>query len=181
MGDLCFPKVRECPQPPVTLPDPYPSVRITQPEPECACSLLSALAGQDGEITTVYDYFYQYWKLTGVYDELAYTLIRIVHVEVVHLRVLGNLIVQMGGNPKCVYPTRKGFRPWTGTMVEYLENVEQMLAFDVRHERATYQLYADHAKMVKDEQASLLLTRLAQDEELHYRLFETYLSRLVHD
>ena len=181
MSELCFPVAAPKPQPPVALPDPYPRVRITQADPACACSLLTALAGRDGEMTTIYEYLYQHWMLTSVYEELAYTLIRMVHVEIVHLQLLGGLIVQLGGNPRCMYPTRKGFRPWTGSMVDYARSVREVLEFDIRHEQATLEAYEHHANIVQDSCASTLLLRLAQDERLHKRILETYLSRLEHD
>ncbi len=66
-------------------------------------------------------------------------------------------------------------------MVDYARSVREVLEFDIRHEQATLEAYEHHANIVQDNCASTLLLRLAQDERLHKRLLETYLSRLEHD
>ena len=94
------------------------------------------------------------------------------------MRILGRLIVLLGGSPRFFsYPPGRVL-PWNGKMVNYDKDIRHILAADISDEELAYQAYTQQAKTTKDEKVAANLTRMAQDEKLHKAVFEKFLQDL---
>lgn len=96
---------------PVAAPEPYPPPRVEGPNPVYARLLIEDISSAKGELTTICQYLYQSWIPEEGCEELAETLLRIAETEMRHLHLLGELIVQLGGDPKFCIPVPLGGIP----------------------------------------------------------------------
>ena len=135
-------------------------------------------ASAKSEMTAIYQYLYQHWFLRDQHRDLSRLLMGISKVEMMHLDILGELVVLLGGNPKsqavcdnrCVY--------WHGGMVNYSTDVRSMLLADLAAEQAAVERYTLHSNIIKDPYVAAVLGILAEDEKVHVRLFTEYLATL---
>lgn len=162
----------------VTYPADYPPVEVSGPNLKLARLLNNDLAAVKSETTAIHQYLYQAWMLEGSRTELSTTLSDIARVEMHHMRILGRLIVLLGGSPRFFsYPPGRVL-PWNGKMVNYDKDIRHILAADISDEELAYQAYTQQAKTTKDEKVAANLTRIAQDEKLHKAVFEKFLQDL---
>lgn len=162
----------------VAAPGSYPPIQVIGPNRKYADMILQDIAAAKGEMTTVYQYFYQNWCLEEIDPDLALLLNRIAQVEIKHLDLLGRLVVLLGANPVCL--SRPGNRnsAWNGNMINYHHGEKFLLSYNIRLEQSTLNNYIAQARMIKDPYICDLLNRIAQDEELHRDLFTEYLEFL---
>ncbi len=162
----------------VTYPADYPPVEVSGPNLRLARLLNNDLAAVKSETTAIHQYLYQAWILGESRPELSATLSDIARVEMHHMRILGQLIVLLGGSPRFFsYPSGRVL-PWNGKMINYDKDIRHILTADICDEELAYQAYTQQAKTIKDEKAAANLTRIAQDEKLHKAVFEKFLQDL---
>ena len=157
---------------------PYPDLKVSERNCMYAQLLMQDFSASKGEDTAIHQYLYQAWTLRESYPEIYNTLMCISKVEMYHLNVLGNLITMLGGNPKYMCYHQNYTVVWNGNMVNYNHNVKQILLYDIALELYAFDSYTAHAKAIKDENVSAMLSRLALDEHLHMEMFQNCLEKL---
>lgn len=161
----------------VAAAEPYPPIKAERPNPHYALLLSGNLASSKGEMTAIYRYLYQSWRMGEEQPELQKLMQRVAKVEMRHLDILGQLIELLGGDPRCMSCGRHSPVPWNGSMVHYSKGLKQMLNRNVVAEQSAADSYLKHAKMIEDPYVSAMLRRIAKDELLHRDIFSQYLEQ----
>lgn len=160
----------------VTAPTPYPPIEVEGRNPRYACMLQQDIASARGEMTAIYQYLYQGWVAQRGDPELAQTLMRIAGVEMHHLRVLGELVVLLGGDPRC--SGQNGSFPWNGNLIFYHRDISSFLRYNISLEQSAVNAYTMQSGQIRDPFVSAQLSRFAEDERIHRDIFKGFLSRL---
>ena len=166
------------PKRPVKVDAPYPPLTVEGPNRQYARMLTMDLASDKSEMTAITQYLYQGWELKKEYAEISDTLMRIAQVEIHHLDMLGQLIVLLGGDPRFLAPRNNRLMPWNGNMVFYSRMVKPMLENSLQKELSAAEGYLRQAQLIHDEHLSLILKRIAMDEELHVKILQQYCNSL---
>lgn len=164
---------------PVSAATPYPELKVEGRNSHYAHILTCDLASSTGEMTAVYQYLYQHWILDENDSDITQTLVRIAEVEMRHLDMLGRLIEMLGGNPKCeaIHGYKRFF--WQGSMVNYNQQLPVLLKSNIYLERSAVHDYLEQADFIEDHYVSAVLARIAEDEEIHYAIFQDFLADYI--
>ncbi len=156
----------------------YPSVQVERKNPFWADQLSQALAGEKSEMTAVYQYLYQHWILEQQGNDFARILWRISLVEMRHLEILGQLILALGGDPRCWKIEKRRATYWRGDFSDYTQDLIAMLRANLTAEEGAVKFYRELAILGEDKNIKAILRQFAADEELHARIFRDYLEQL---
>ena len=168
-------KPPEAPAPLYACSEPYPPLKVEQPNPHYAQILKNSLASSKSETTAVMQYTYQSWVLAAEFSEIADTMRHISMVEMHHLQMLGRLIDLLGGTPSYCCVQRNRQFPWNATMVFYGRMVRQMMQNNIAGEQEAIRQYRKQIQIIQDCHIQEILKRIILDEELHIELFKKYL------
>lgn len=161
----------------VTASLPYPPLKCEKENTLYASLLMIDMASAGGEMTAIYQYLYENWVLNEKMSLYAQLMLKIAKVEMHHLNMLGDLIQQLGGDPKCQTMANDKSTPWNGTFINYSKELNTMLCGNIMGERAAYNTYQTHANQIKDPFVSAVLRRIAEDEKVHYQLFNQMINK----
>lgn len=164
----------ECP--PLRASSPYPSPEVTAQNPRYALLLRQAISSAKSEMTSVLQYVYQSWRLKPDDAKLAALFAGLAGVEMHHLQLLGELVVLLGGDPRCTAPSCGC--PWNGNMICYTGNPASFLRQNAAAEQGAYDTYLSLARQLEDSKIQPLLLRLSEDEALHRDLLLERLEQL---
>ena len=156
-----------------TLNLPYPTTETGCLNTCCAKMLLPDLAG---ESTAVNQYLYQHWLLIKCYPELSELLACVAKTEMKHMGMIGEVIVNFGGDPRlgtCVGPI---FSPWCSCSVNHTADVQKMLCVNIEGEKKAIADYRCRQCQIDNECVKALLGRIILDEQHHIELFEDILK-----
>lgn len=153
---------------------PYPPIKVEEPNLKYACLLQADEASDKSEFTSISQYVYQSWIFQACYKEIAHGIIKIAEVEMHHLDMLGKLIILLGGEPKL----QSGYRIWNGNMVNYTVSPVNMLKSSIMLEVAAIETYEKQINYIKDKYIVDILKRIVEDEQIHLKIFNNYLSEL---
>ncbi len=156
---------------------PYPSARAEGCNPAYARIVLESFGGAEGELTAITTYTYQDIELGESYQEVAETLHGIAIVEMRHLRMLGDLVKSLGGDPVFGAYQRRHLQFWDGGNVNYTKTLGDLLLADIRMEEAAIFGYRQAAERIEDDAVCAVLERIALDEEVHLALLKELLER----
>jgi len=151
---------------------PYPEITPTT-DLRTARMLLDDFAGQDSELSGINQYVYQH-LVTGEYEELSKVLKGIALVEMKHFEMLGDAIVNLGGDP--VFTSSRG-RPWTALYLKYIKNPKLIILMNIQGEKTGIKGYRQSIEMTNNTQVKKLLERIILDEELHLQILEKMLAK----
>ena len=140
-------KPPEAPAPLYACSEPYPPIKVEQPNPHYAQILKNSLASSKSETTAV------------------------MH----HLQMLGRLIDLLGGTPSYCCVQRNRQFPWNATMVFYGRMVRQMMQNNIAGEQEAIRQYRKQIQIIQDCHIQEIIKRIILDEELHIELFKKYL------
>ena len=171
-------KPNDIPRIPVQASPPYPPITVEGRNISYAQILSSDFAGSKGEMSAIYQYIYQSWILQEQHPLISETLLRIAKVEMQHLNILGQLTIKLGGNPKCQFIQNRRSIVWNGSMVNYTQNLQEMLKANMADEQYAADMYMRHATMIQDGDISALLARLSLDELQHKSIVEGFLEQI---
>lgn len=152
------------------------------PKIEGRCDIYDALcmmgdyAGKQSETTAIMQYTYQHYVTNGVNEEVSETLRGIAMVEMMHHELFGEAIVACGGTP--YLGTTREF--WTGRSVNYAKDVKTLLADDILGEKIAIEGYRKTLVCLQNESLKRLISRIIEDEQVHIKLLENLLERLIH-
>ena len=151
---------------------PYPEV-TGSPDPQTVAMLKEDYAGANGELTAITGYVFQSGRTTEN-DSYANAILQIAIVEMMHLDMLGDAIVALGGNPTF----DDGRQYWTAANVNYASDIRGMVLANIQAETEAIETYAQHAAATNNPSIRALLLRIREDEKLHLRFFEELLATL---
>lgn len=156
---------------------PYPAP--TLPEGASGQAFLARLhgmaSGREGELTTICSYLYNALccrrmgeeRLAGIFDAVART-------EMVHLRLLGEMILCCGGDPAYFAPGSGHKIWWSGSFVPYSRDPARMVRTALAGEQAACAAYRALLPSLPAE-ARPCIERILADEQHHVELFRSCL------
>jgi bacterioferritin len=160
------------------LADPYPEIRVAAKNPYYAQIILDDYAGKVSETTAIMQYIHHHMEMEKIpsWQEVSDLEEGISIVEMLHLEMLGQIIVNLGASP-CYYDGRQ--QPWTPEYIAYhnFDPCAQLRA-DIQSEHEAIRQYQAHIQMIQDPFIQAVLTRIIKDEEFHIKLFSEKLMKL---
>ena len=151
---------------------PYPTVTVECPNHYYASLLLDDYASMDSEYTAISQYVFGH-ILAGD-PEVADTFLGIGIVEMTHLDMLADVILDLGVYPKFVGGEGE---IWNSNFVPYGISTINRLELAIKGEYGAIEQYRDHICKIKDEEICALLERIILDEELHIKIFKHLLEK----
>lgn len=161
----------------VTAQQPFPTLAVTEPNRRYASILLQDIASAHGELTAITQYLYQHWVMEPLDPDFAKLLERIAVVEMHHLDMLGRLVVLLGGNPLLRTNPCNCNSAWNSNLLQYRGSYKQILTMNIAAELGAFKEYTAQAELIRDPLVSAVLLRIAQDEEVHCRIFRSLLEQ----
>lgn len=152
---------------------PYPEIVGATFSPETVAILRNLYASRISEFTAIASYSYQSRVIGEHNPEITKLLEGVAVTEMRHLELLGEAIVEFGGDP--VYANSRG-QFWSGIFVDRDKNVCKILKNNIRGETGAVAEYSMAATRVKNQSLANLLLRIAEDEQHHKELFEKALA-----
>ena len=151
---------------------PYPEVKGGK-DAQAVALLKEDYAGMQGELTAVAQYVFQNGRASDN-ETFANSVLQIAIVEMMHLDMLGDAIVALGGEPE--FDDGKYF--WNAGYVNYSKGYADMLKADIAAEKTAIENYLKHAAAIKNDTVKALLERIVVDERLHLRFFTEELGKI---
>ncbi|MCL2810844.1 MAG: manganese catalase family protein [Clostridia bacterium] len=151
---------------------PYPEVG-GPPDADTVEMLKQDYAGSAGELSGITQYVYQSIA-AGAKSEnesFANALLQIAIVEMMHLDMLGDAIVTLGGDPRF----SDGQRYWSASDIDYSTSFEDMVRANIEAEQDAIANYKKHASLTGNKMVRDFLLRIAEDEKLHLHFFRKLL------
>lgn len=158
------------------LPQPYPMARANAANERYARIIRNSFAGRESALTAMMNYLYQSIRFGECADDLREMLAAIAQCKMFHLRLLGELLMSLGGDPKyfyCMPPNANSGTWWTAqpAIVTYSKILGDALKADIQAEKASIEEHKNAANYVDDEGVRALLKRIVMDEEYHLKIF----------
>ncbi|MFI3226200.1 MAG: ferritin-like domain-containing protein [Clostridia bacterium] len=154
------------------LDTPYPSQEGVIPNRRDLQLILKDYSGIVSEFTAISQYFYNHLFANYSQNEkIGQILLQIAIAEMTHLNVLGELVINLGGDPKLVFPRECSFNWWNGGIVTYKKEIKPILKSAILLEQQTIECYTYHAKIASQQIVSDVLLRIVEDENLHLKTF----------
>lgn len=157
---------------------PYPTIQVSERNPKYAQIVMTYLASQNSELTSVTQYCYQNWILLAKHPKLAKDLSGIAKVEMHHIDILGQTALLLGGDPHFVYPAARRYQHWNSYFLSSVKTPKEILKLDIESEHNTIQAYMTQAEKITDPQLAAIFKRLSLDEEVHLQLFRKHLETI---
>ena len=151
---------------------PYPKVEIDSYNKYYASLLMDDYASIDSEYTAISQYVFGH-ILAGD-QEVADTFLGIGIVEMTHLDMLGDVILDLGVYPK--FRSGDG-EVWNSNFVPYGNSTRERLELAIKAEYGAIAQYREHICKIKDKEIDALLERIILDEELHIKIFKKLLEQ----
>jgi bacterioferritin len=157
-------------------PSPYPEIRVQCPNLQYAELLQDDYAGVVSEFTAISQYLYHHFFFQSFNPKLGELLENVSISEMLHMEILAELIIKLGGNPliRGSYSTSGNF--WTGRYIYYGTNLCEQLTADIEAEYKAIEEYQKHIRSIADPYIQAILHRIILDEKVHIRLFQEALN-----
>ena len=155
--------------------EPYPEITNAYPSMYEVKLIKWQTASRDSEMSAVTTYMYQSYILQDEYPAVADALKQIAIVEMTHLDLLSEAIVDFGGNPNL---TDGRGNVWTGRNVLQLRNPREILLADIRAEEKAIRDYQIAASKTCNASLAALFERIIIDEQDHIIILNELLRML---
>jgi bacterioferritin len=157
--------------------EPYPEIKPAKRSKMAVDLLLEDYSGNVSELTATLQYMYHNFVEKPANENLANLLEKTAIVEMIHMEVLADAIIALGGKP--IYKTGDYFNPkyWSSDLVVYGKNLEDRLKSDLDSEYKAIRKYREHISRIDDPNIQALLKRIILDEEVHVALFKDALKK----
>ena len=149
---------------------PYPEVCIDKKNKCYAALLLDNYASCVSEYTAIAQYVYAH--LVTCNECIQDVFLGIAQVEMCHLALLGDVIVDLGVRPKFVSGCGE---TWCSSFVPYGCSTEERLKLAINSEYQAILQYQKHIVKIKNCSIEALLERIILDEKLHVKIFKELL------
>lgn len=152
-------------------PSPYPEIKVLGPNLCYACILMDDYAGTVSEFTAISQYLYHHFFFENIDKELGDLLENVAVTEMLHMEMLADIIIKLGGNPiiRGSYSTLGNF--WNGSFIHYGTQLCDQLKADIDSEYKAIYAYEKHIHMICDPFIQAVLQRIILDEKVHISLF----------
>jgi bacterioferritin len=150
---------------------PYPKVEIKCFNAYYASLLMDDYASNNSEYTAISQYVFAH-ILAGE-KNIADTFLGIGIVEMDHLDMLADVILDLGVYPKFVSGDGE---VWNSRFVPYGNSTKERLELAIKGEYAAIDQYREHICKIKDKEINELLERIILDEQLHIKIFKKLLE-----
>lgn len=161
----------------VTVNIPYPSIEILRKDTNFAYKLFHIYAGNISELTATSQYSFQSFYLKE-YKDLSNILEQISKVEMHHLKILANLILELGLTPYYVtYGCGNKPITWNSDFVDYTTDYRDMLLSNINSEINAIRDYNKLINETTDSNIRKILKRIIMDEERHIEIFRELLRQ----
>ena len=149
--------------------DPYPKIENIKQDYRFGKMLYDSYAGSYGELTAITQYVYE--NITNEENkELRNVLMRVAMDEMHHLKILGDLLVELGFIP---YYMGSRNNKWCSDRVKYkFSSVEEMMKYNIQTEKMAIKEYERLIENTEDKCIKDILSRIIKDEENHIRIFK---------
>lgn len=159
------------------LPEPYPQIKLDKGDKKYIKLVYQDYASRDGEMTAVNQYVHSHFTIPEK-DEISKQITDafkgIAIIEMFHLELLGELINDLGGDPKFV--NGKDI-PWKSSFIPYGRNLKEKLKNAILSEETAIKNYENHIKLIESKEIKRLYKRIILDEKLHLEIFEKLLKK----
>ena len=139
--------------------------------------LQCAYSAGSSELTSIHQYIYHSITAEQESPELSHTLKGIALVELHHLHLLGQCIMQLGLLPTFGYYQGTRRARWNSGFVQYARNPKGVIGLCIQTELQAVEYYRSAIERIADEQVAALLYRIIEDEEEHIRILENLLEK----
>lgn len=159
---------------------PYPEIRVQGENIRLAQQLSAVFGGGSGEFGVISEYVYQSIIFKDSFPDYSAVLMKIAKVEMHHLYMVGEIIKKLGGQP--IYGWYSGGEPryWSGSSVNYGDDLAAALLYDLNGEQKAYSSYVSLARQSGDRYVFAALTRIALDEMIHASILKSLINKLRH-
>ena len=134
--------------------------------------LKNLLSGRFGELTGIHTYLYQNLISNGTNQNLANALNELSLEELLHANLLGNAIVNFGGNPR--FSNGQGTF-WSGRNINYETNQNTFLRNNILREQRAIQNYQDAINRITNQSLKQLLGEIIADKNRHIQVLQSYI------
>ena len=162
---------------PITVDLPYPEIKISEKNKSYANVLTQDYCGSVSEMSAIVQYIYNENRMMVEHCPIAKTVLGIAMAEMMHLQMLGQLIILLGGDIDFTIRQRNGARKmWTPEYIETSECINNMLCRSMEEERNAITQYRKHIHMINDDCINKVLERIILDEEYHIMILKSLMS-----
>lgn len=148
---------------------PYPKIEVIEENPYYANLIKKVYTGMVSELTEVTEYTYQQFIVS---DKIKNVLSEIAKVEMIHLKILGELLVALGENPTFSLRKKNKNLYWSSEFINKNTLIKEILLQDINREKEIIKQYREACNLIENENIITILTRIILDEELHIKLLE---------
>ncbi len=155
---------------------PYPSTKGVGKNLTYAKIIQESFASPVSEYTAASQYVFDHLVSENQSKEVSEAFEGIAIVEMQHLEMLGELILELGALPFYKGDWRNKF--WQGNFVKYNTNLRTMILCAISDEKKAISQYEKSIKMIREPKIDKLLQRIILDEEVHIEIFKELLRKL---
>jgi bacterioferritin len=157
---------------------PYPNAQAESQNPEYAREMLSNMGSRVSEMSAVSLYFYNRIILEPEYEEFSKCFEQISIVEMHHLKIFGELALQLGSDPRLWSISRRKRAYWTPANNSYPREIREVISNSLESEKDAIHKYSDQADRIRDRNIVQVLNRIILDEQRHVEIFNEMLERV---
>jgi len=151
---------------------PYPIPEGLSRNIRYARILQYAYSAGSSELTGIHQYIYHSIATEQEQPALSQALKGIAMVELHHLHLLGQCIMQLGLLPTFGYYQGTRRARWNSGFVQYARHPKGVIELSIQTELQAIEYYQSAIGRISDEQVTALLHRIIEDEEEHIKILE---------
>ena len=156
---------------------PYPKIQVKSQNKKYAKILSTDFCGKISEFTAISQYINHELRLDNKYSNASKTLLSISKIEMIHMQIIGEIIILLGGSPNYCFYDYDSYNFWTPQYVEYGTNYVNMILLDINSEYKAIKQYEDHINAINDNYIKAILERIIKDEKYHIELLTELLDQ----
>ena len=150
---------------------PYPKVNVKDKNSKYIDLILLNFSSSISEFSAITQYTYH--EISYIYKnpEVSKILNGISIVEMYHLKLLGEILIQLRAEPGYWIDNKKK-NYWSSKLLDYdISSLKHILEIDINSEKEAIKQYKETISKISDENINDILKRIILDEEIHIQLF----------
>ena len=160
-----------------TLDIPYPSTHKLENDIHYGEMILSDLGGTYSKMNTISLYFYNHIILEKQWPKLSNAMEKVCVVKILHLKFLSKMCFQLGVDPRLWECQNDSLNYWSPNFNVYPQKIDIMLENAILQEKKTINHYQQQISQIDNQIITDMLQRIILDDELHIKIFETFLQQ----
>lgn len=158
---------------------PYPKINIKKKCSKLQKIILRNYASEVSELTSVNQYMYSKIFLFKDHPEIANALLGISLVEMNHLHILGNLIYELGADPRYWIRSKNKNKYWSPKFLSYRQKPKEIIKSNIKNEIKSIKQYKESITLIDDENVISILNRIILDESFHLKILNKIQNKLL--